>query len=224
MTASVWGRLFNTKELQIWVQQRRRVLGVDGPLTLASICHSSTLKLMWCLTQRRDEVKQGNADSPLWILTFRDFSSCCFALIRTQPAKVPLKSENSECFVFGTVIEGLLRPRHKPKRTSRAVKPTLHIWTHSALCLLPGSMMSMFLSCFRKESDRLTFLVVFLLNVSFCSVLQRVNVVRVWLEDFAAHCDGSASLLTLVRTQTATLFVSFLWQRDTTEQTLLSTR
>lgn len=116
------------------------VEGLDGPLTLGSICHSLTLKLTGCLTQQRDELKQGNTDSPLWILTFRDFSSCCFTLIRTQPAKVALKSENSECCLcFRTVAEGLLRLRHKPQRTSRAVKPTLCIWTHWAPWFILGA-------------------------------------------------------------------------------------
>lgn len=41
--------------------------GVDGPLTLGCICHSLTLELMWCLSQRRDELKQGNADSKSWL-------------------------------------------------------------------------------------------------------------------------------------------------------------
>lgn len=63
---------------------------------------------------------------------------------------------------------------------------------------------------YRKDPDRRTVLILFLLNVRFCSVLQCVNVLWLRLEDFVAHWDRSARLLTLVRTQTATLFLSFL--------------
>lgn len=63
------------------------------------------------------------------------------------------------------------------------------------------------LECFKKcepqpaASDRLTFLVLFVLDVGLRSVLQHVDVLRVWLENFAAHCDGSACLLALLNTQ-----------------------
>lgn len=196
------GRLFNTKELQIWVQHRRHGSGVDGPLTLSSICHSLTLKLMWCLTQQRDELKQGNADSPLWILTSRDFSSCSFTL--GQPRCLwNLRILSAVC-----VLAPLLKDCSDPGLNLNVPAEQLNqLFTSEHTELYASFWDQWWLPFYRKEWDRPTFLVVFLFNVCFCSVLQCVNILWVWLEDFAAHWDGSASLLTLVRTQTATLFV-----------------
>ena len=55
-----------------------------------------------------------------------------------------------------------------------------------------------------------TFLILFLLDVGLSSVLQRVDVLRVWLEDFPTHWDSSACLLSLVKTQKTTRCIDVL--------------
>lgn len=143
MTASVWGGA---------VQNQRAPDLSSAPKTRFGGWRSTNFKFHLSQFDTKTDVMLDSTEG--WTLSGQrwfsslnpDFQGFQQLLFHTRPAKVPLKSKNSECCLcFGTVAEGLLRPGLKPKRVGLTVKPTLHIWTHWALCFILGSMMIAFL-------------------------------------------------------------------------------